>query len=39
MNCSYYRIQNEISGEVRIVKVNNYSIIASYEGKNITIKN
>jgi competence protein ComEC len=38
MNCSYYRIQNQISGEVRIVKVNNYSIIGSYEGKNITLK-
>ena len=38
MNCSYYRISNKINGEVRIVKVNNYSVIASYEGKNITLK-
>ena len=38
MNFSYYRIQNKINGEVRIVKVNSYSIIASYEGKNITLK-
>ena len=38
MNCSYYRISNKINGEVRIVKVNNYSIIGNYEGKNITLK-
>jgi len=38
MNFSYYRIENEISGEVRIVKVNNYSIIGDYEGKNIILK-
>lgn len=38
MNFSYYRIENKISGEVRIIKVNSYSIIASYEGKNITLK-
>ena len=38
MNCSYYRISNKINGEVRIIKVSNYGIIASYEGKNITLK-
>lgn len=38
MNFSYYRIENEISGEVRIVKMNSYSIIGSYEGKNIILK-
>ena len=38
MNFSYYRIENEISGEVRIVKINNYSIVANYEGKNIILK-
>ncbi len=38
MNFSYYRIENEISGEVRIVKVNNYSIIGDYQGKNIILK-
>ena len=38
MNFSYYRIENEISGEVRIVKINNYSIVGNYEGKNIILK-
>ena len=38
MNFSYYRIENEISGEVRIVKINSYSIVGNYEGKNIILK-
>jgi len=38
MNCSYYKISNKINGEVRIIKVNSYSIIATYEGKNFTLK-
>jgi competence protein ComEC len=38
INCSYYRISNKVDGEVRIVKANNYTTIATYEGKNITLK-
>lgn len=38
MNISYYSIQNKIDGEVRIVKINSYNIIGSYEGKNIILK-
>ncbi|OOM75058.1 ComEC family competence protein [Clostridium puniceum] len=38
INCSYYKISNKIDGEVRIVKVTNYSIIGMYEGKSITLK-
>ena len=38
MNCSYYGISNKINGEVRIVSISSYSIIVSYEGKNITLK-
>lgn len=38
INCSYYKIFNKVDGEVRIIKVTNYSIIGTYEGKNITLK-
>ena len=38
MNISYYSVSNKIDGEVRIVKVNSYNIIGSYEGKNIILK-
>lgn len=38
MNISYYSIQNKVDGEVRIVKINSYNIIGSYEGKNIILK-
>ncbi|BCZ48559.1 competence protein ComEC [Clostridium gelidum] len=38
INFSYYRIGNEISGEVRILKMNNYGIMGNYEGKNIILK-
>lgn len=38
INCSYYKIPSRIDGEARIVKVTNYSIIGTYEGKNISLK-
>lgn len=38
MNISYYSVSNKIDGEVRIVKVNSYNIMGSYEGKNIILK-
>lgn len=38
INYSYYKIPNKIDGEVRIVKVTNYAIIGTYEGKNISLK-
>lgn len=38
INCSYYKIPSKIDGEVRIIKISNYSVIGSYEGKSITIR-
>lgn len=38
INFSYYNIEDKINGEIRIVKVNNYSITADYNGKNIVLK-
>lgn len=38
INCSYYKIPSNIDGNIRIVKVTNYSIIGTYEGKNISLK-
>ncbi|WP_297429210.1 ComEC/Rec2 family competence protein [Clostridium sp.] len=38
INYSYYGITDKINGKVRIVKVSNYGVIATYEGKNITLK-
>ena len=38
INCSYYKIAHKIDGEVRIVKVTKYSVIGTYDGKNITLK-
>lgn len=38
INCSYYKIPSKIGGEVRIIKISNYSVIGSYEGKSITIR-
>lgn len=38
INCSYYKIPSKIDGVVRIVKVTNYAIIGTYEGKNISLK-
>jgi competence protein ComEC len=38
INFLYYKIPNQINGQVRILKVNNYNTIGSYEGKNVIIK-
>ena len=38
INCFYYKTSNEINGEIRIVKVSSYGVIATYEGKNFTLK-
>lgn len=38
INYSYYKVPSNIDGEIRIVKVTNYAIIGTYEGKNISLK-
>jgi competence protein ComEC len=38
INCFYYRISSKVNGEIRIVKVNSYSVIATYERKKFTLK-
>lgn len=38
MNIYYYSLPSIIDGELRVVKVNSYNIIGSYEGKNIILK-
>nr|WP_312291876.1 ComEC/Rec2 family competence protein [Clostridium chromiireducens] len=38
INISYYNMEDEINGEVRIAKVSNYGITGTYEGKNIILK-
>lgn len=38
INYSYYKVPDNIDGEIRIVKITNYAIIGTYEGKNISLK-
>jgi len=38
MNHSYYGVSSKVNGEIRIIKVNSYNVIATYEGKNFTLK-
>ena len=39
INVSYYNIPDNINGQIRIEKVNNFETIGSYDGKKIIINN
>ena len=38
LNYSYYKVQINVTGEVRIIQKSQYNIVGNYGGKNITIE-